>query len=172
MERETGGMLQPLEMFTKTRERVMDVLSTKHPDSRLPTVSSLDTYPDLPPELVPVDITDYKVMEVAGQLSRGAGSGGGGLSEPPELSPEFRSGKQGAAADCCRLCVVVRQRAVPMIRLLSYDEIPADCTGQAARGRAGQGRGNLAAADVKVCTVGEGSGGQGILRDISASRWC
>ena len=53
----------------------MEVLQTKHPDVRPPIAASLDLYPDRPPELVPVDITDDTVTEVAGQLSVGAGPG-------------------------------------------------------------------------------------------------
>ena len=51
----------------------MEVLCTKHQDACPPSTSRLDTYPDRPPELVPVDITKYTVTEVAGQLSGGAG---------------------------------------------------------------------------------------------------
>ena len=56
----------------------MEVLRTKYPDARPPTAASLDTYPDRPPELVPVDITDNTVKEMAVQLSGGAGPRGGG----------------------------------------------------------------------------------------------
>ena len=41
-----------------------------------PTEASLDSYPDRPPELVPVDITDDVVTAVAGRLSGGSGPGG------------------------------------------------------------------------------------------------
>ena len=54
----------------------MEVLRTKHPKARPPIAAILDLYPDRPPELVPVDITNYKVMAVAGKLSGGAGPGG------------------------------------------------------------------------------------------------
>ena len=54
----------------------MEVLHTKHPDSRPPNAASLDTYPEFPPVIVPMEITNYKVTEVAGRLSRGAGTGG------------------------------------------------------------------------------------------------
>ena len=70
-------MLQPTELCTKTGDRVMGLLHTKHPDSRPPTAASLDTYPDRPPELVPVDITDNTVPEVVVQLSGGKLRGGG-----------------------------------------------------------------------------------------------
>ena len=75
-ELETGGMLQPADMFTKTGERVMEVLCTTHPDALPPTAASLDTYPDLPPELVPLEITNYTVTEVVGQLSGVSGPWG------------------------------------------------------------------------------------------------
>ena len=95
---------------------------------------------------------------------------GDGLSEPLALVYAFWSGKWGAAADFCRLRVVVNQWAAPMVRLPSYDERPADRTGQVARGQAGHGRGNLAVADGKVFTTGDGVGFQGRLRDRAASR--
>ena len=68
IERETGGVLQPGERFTKTGERVMEVLRTNQPEARTPTAASLDSYPDRPPELVPVDITEDTVTTVAGLL--------------------------------------------------------------------------------------------------------
>ena len=71
-ERDTGGVLYPIELCTKTGERVMEVLRTKHPEACPPTAASLELYPDRRPEIVPVDITDYTVTEVVGQLSVGA----------------------------------------------------------------------------------------------------
>ena len=43
----------------------MEVQHTKHPEELPPTVVSLDTYPDCPPDLVSVDITDNMVTDVA-----------------------------------------------------------------------------------------------------------
>ena len=54
----------------------MEVMRTKHPEARPPTAASLDSYPDRPPELVPVDITNETVTLVAGRLSVGARPGG------------------------------------------------------------------------------------------------
>ena len=54
----------------------MEVLRTKHPDARPPSAACLDAYPNNPPEIVPVDITDYVVLAVAGRLLGGAGPGG------------------------------------------------------------------------------------------------
>ena len=76
-EREKGGVLLPEETCTKTGERVMEVLRTKHPDARPPSAESLDAYPDNLPEMVPVNITDDVVTAAAGRLSGGAGPGGG-----------------------------------------------------------------------------------------------
>ena len=75
-ERETGGILQTRERCTKTGERVMEVLRTKHLEARPPTAASLDSYPDRPPEIVSVDITDDMVTAVVGRLSGGEGPGG------------------------------------------------------------------------------------------------
>ena len=54
----------------------MEVLRTKHPEVRPPTAASLDSYPDRPREIVPVDITNDTVTEVRGLLSGGTGPGG------------------------------------------------------------------------------------------------
>ena len=54
----------------------MEVLRTKHPEACLSTAASLDLYLNCPPELIPVDITDNMVMEVAGRISGGEGLGG------------------------------------------------------------------------------------------------
>ena len=53
----------------------MEVLHIKHPDACLPTAAILDTYPDRPPELVPVDINDDTVTEMKGRIYGGAGTG-------------------------------------------------------------------------------------------------
>ena len=140
-------MLQPTDLCTNTGERVTEVLCTKNLDERPLTASILDRYTDLPPEIVPMDITDDTVTEVDGKLSGWARPGGDGLSETPALDPAFWSGKRGDTSDCCRLCGVVRQRAAPMGRLLSYDERPADHTGKEDRIQASCGWENLAAAD-------------------------
>ena len=42
MERDTGGVLKPGERCTKTEDRAMKVLRTKHPEARTPTAASLD----------------------------------------------------------------------------------------------------------------------------------
>ena len=76
MERETGGVLQPGDRCTKTGDRVMEVLHTKHPEARTPTAASLDSYPGRPPELTPMDNTEDTVTEVVGRLSGRARLGG------------------------------------------------------------------------------------------------
>ena len=69
-------MLHPAERCTNIGYRVMGVLRTKHHEAHPPTAASLNLYPDQPPELVPVDITDNTVTTVVGRLSGGAGTGG------------------------------------------------------------------------------------------------
>ena len=69
-------MLQPEERCTKTGERVMEVLCNKYPEARPPPATSMDSYPDRPPEIVPVNITDDTATAVAGQLLGGASPGG------------------------------------------------------------------------------------------------
>ena len=75
-EQDTGGILQPGERCTKTGDRVLEVICTKHPEARTPTAASLDSYTGRPPEITPVDITDDTVTAVAGRLLGGAGPGG------------------------------------------------------------------------------------------------
>ena len=75
-ERETGRVLQPGDRCTKTGDRVMEVLHAKHTEAWTPAAASLDSYPDRPLELTPVDITDDTVLVVAGKLLGGAGPGG------------------------------------------------------------------------------------------------
>ena len=67
-ERKKRGVLQPNDHCTKTGERVMEVLLTKHPNGRPPLAACLDTYADNPPEMVPVNITADVVSAVAGRL--------------------------------------------------------------------------------------------------------
>ena len=54
----------------------MEVLCSKQTEAWTPTAESLDSYPDRPPKLTPVDIKDDTVTVVAGGLSGGAGPGG------------------------------------------------------------------------------------------------
>ena len=75
-EREKGGVLLPEETCTKTGERLMEVLRTKHPDACPPSAESLYAYPKNPLEMVPVNITDDVVTAVAGRISKGAGPEG------------------------------------------------------------------------------------------------
>ena len=71
-ERETGRVLQPGDRCMDTGDHVMEVLRTKHPEARTPTVASLDYYPVRPPELTPVGITNDTVTVVTGRLLGGA----------------------------------------------------------------------------------------------------
>ena len=48
-EREKGGVIHIEELCTKTGERVMEILRTKHLEARPPTSVSLDSYLDCPP---------------------------------------------------------------------------------------------------------------------------
>ena len=73
---EKRGVLLTEDNCTKTGEQVMEVLRTKHPDACPPLAAYLDAYPNNPPEMVPVDITNDVVSAVAGRLSGGAGPGG------------------------------------------------------------------------------------------------
>ena len=100
MERETGGVLKPGERCTKTGDRVVELLRTKHPEAQTPTAASLDCYTGRPPEITSVDITDDTVTEVAGRLSKGAGPGG-----PDSVSLQHWLLRFGAASAELRLVV-------------------------------------------------------------------
>ena len=60
----------------KDRDQVMEVLRAKHLEARTPTAASLESYPDLPPELTPMDITNDTVTAVMGRLLVEARPGG------------------------------------------------------------------------------------------------
>ena len=51
-------------------------MRSKHVEAQTLTAASLDLYPDCPPELTPVNITDETVTVVTGRLLGGAGPGG------------------------------------------------------------------------------------------------
>ena len=68
----------------------MEVLRTKHPDIRPPSVASLDTYLDRPSETILVEITKDTVTEVVGKLSGGEGPGGTYLVSFQHLLLRFR----------------------------------------------------------------------------------
>ena len=70
----------------------MEVLRTKHPDARLPSAACLDAYPNNPPEMFPVNITDDVVSAVAGHLLGGAGQGG--LTQSVSNTGSSASGQQ------------------------------------------------------------------------------
>ena len=53
----------------------MEVLRAKHPEAWTPTAVGMESYPDRPPELTLVDITDDTVTSIAGRISGGDGLG-------------------------------------------------------------------------------------------------
>ena len=71
-----GGVLHPRERCTKTGDRVLEVLRTKHLEARTPTVASLNHYKGRPLELTPVDTTKETETAVAGRLSGAPDRGG------------------------------------------------------------------------------------------------
>ena len=86
-----------------------EVLRAKHPAAWPPTASSMDTYPDSPPELFPMEINEKNGDRGGGTNLRRGRAGGDRISDPLALAPAFQSGKQGAAANCFRLRGVVKQ---------------------------------------------------------------
>ena len=75
-EQDMGGILQHTELCTSTGERVMEVLRTKHTEACPLAAASLESYPDRPLDLVPVDTTGDTNPDVVGRISGGAGPGG------------------------------------------------------------------------------------------------
>ena len=136
-EQEKGGVLLPEEKCMKKGEQVMEVMRTKHPDARPPPAASLDAYPNNPPEMVPVNITENGVAAVAGRLSGGASPGGTDLVSLQHWLLRF-----GAASGELRLIVAdfgrAQQWAATMGRLSRHDVRTVDHAGQKSRNQTGR----------------------------------
>ena len=147
---------------------MVEVLRTKHLDARPLTVPSLNTYPDRPPDIVPLDITNNTVREVAGRLSGGSEPG-----ETDSVILKYWLLRFGAARGELRLTLAefaewMGERAAPLGCLPSADERPDDHAGQAARGQSGRCGRNLAETHAGVHPEGDGAGSQGCLWDGAA----
>ena len=71
-----GGQYSTSNHCTKSRELVMEVLCSKHPNTPPPpTMTRLDSYPRQPLDLSPVDVTYDTVKKIVGRLSGGTGPG-------------------------------------------------------------------------------------------------
>ena len=70
----------------------MEVLRTKHTEARAPKSPSLDSYLDRPPGLVPVDITDNTLTEVAWKLLGRGRARRDRLGQLGSLATEFLGG--------------------------------------------------------------------------------
>jgi hypothetical protein len=79
-EREKGGIMLPDEIDEKTGDTVLEVLQSKHPESRVPDISLMEEYDSLP-DFVELDITADTVEKVARRLSGSAGPGGTDASD-------------------------------------------------------------------------------------------
>ena len=66
-------MMQTRGACTNTGKPVLDVLRAKNPDVPAPLASSPDAYPRKPTDLIPVNLTEVTVIEVARRLSGCAG---------------------------------------------------------------------------------------------------
>ena len=55
---------------------MLEVLCTKHQEAQTPPAVCLESYTGRPPELTPVDITEYTVTAIAGRIFGAAGPGG------------------------------------------------------------------------------------------------
>ena len=139
----------------------MEVLRTKHPDACPPLAACLDAYPENPPEMVPVDITDDVVSAVAGRLLGGAGPGGTDSVSLQHWLLRFRAaiGERQAKADCCGVRGMAKQWAASMGRLSSHDFRPVDRAGQEFRNQTGWDRQDLVPPTGEVPPAGDGAGG-------------
>ena len=75
--REGGGVMAPSDKCTKTGERVLNVLQSKHPDRRIPDLGHEDNlafeeYPRVP-EPVPVQCDPFEIKKIARKLNGAAG---------------------------------------------------------------------------------------------------
>ena len=73
----------------------MEVLRTKHPNAHPPSTACLDAYPNNPPEMVPVDITDDVVRRWQGPFWQERGQGG--LTQSVFNTGSSGSGRQAAS---------------------------------------------------------------------------
>ena len=110
----------------------MEVLRAKHPEALTPTAESLESYPDRPLELTPVNITNDTVTTIVGRLLGGAGPGG---TDPVSLQQWLL--RFGAASGELRLIVGVfvewlgngrppwaAYRSLMSVRLIALDKQP------------------------------------------------
>jgi hypothetical protein len=72
---EKGDIMLPDNINKKTGDSVIDVLKSKHPDARIPTISSLPGYTTIP-DYVDLDISEDAVKAIARCLCGTAGLGG------------------------------------------------------------------------------------------------
>ena len=86
-----------------------------------PSVVSLDSYKGRQPYILQVDITEDTIMDISGQLSGGARTGGG-IGGTATLAPDMRGSKRGFVADCDGLRKVARKRTIPLGCLPVFDE--------------------------------------------------
>ena len=75
--REGGGVMSPSDRCTKTGEKVLDVLQSKHPDRRVPNLDHEDNLAfedyDRVPEPVPVQCDPFEIEKIARKLNGAAG---------------------------------------------------------------------------------------------------
>ena len=70
-----GGGVQSRYAWYNTGKPVLKVLLSTHPKACAPLARILDAYPGLPPELIPVYLPEYTVIEFARRLLAGTGLG-------------------------------------------------------------------------------------------------
>ena len=73
---EKGGVLQPRNTCKNTGEPVLVLIRDKHPEDHVPSAHIFDACSGRPSDLLPFNLTEDTVIEVAPHLSGGAGPGG------------------------------------------------------------------------------------------------
>ena len=131
----------------------------KYPKACTPLASILDAYPDLPPDLVTVILTQETVIEVALSLSGGAGLGGTDLISLQHWMLYFDEarGEYGRLLQSLQMGWWI---SGPMGRLSHTNVCSLGPRQQAPSSVACGGRRNLEVFDGEVCPEGGWTGGK------------
>ena len=110
-------MLQPGEACNKTGEPIIDVLQKNQLDAHAPYDKILNAYSGYPPGLVPLELTENIITEVARHILEKCRDGGHILIHTPTLAYTLWGCKWRAEADCLGCYGVVRKCTVPIVQL-------------------------------------------------------
>ena len=71
---EPGRIYQSQVALSKTGYMVLEVLRSNHPEARLASEASLESYTGMPPVLVPLEITELTMIELSHWITGGSGT--------------------------------------------------------------------------------------------------